>query len=140
MVSKVTVYATKDCPYCSMAKAFLEKHSVPYENMDVDTDPKAAQKMLDMSGQRAGPVITVDGEVIIGFDARRLNELFGEPSSESIFDVLIVGAGPARLTAGCTVRGSFSGPSSSQKTSGVRQPSRGRLKIIWDTRWSPVKI
>ena len=56
--------------------------------------------MLDMSGQRAGPVITVDGEVIIGFDARRLNELFGEPSSESIFDVLIVGAGPAGLTAG----------------------------------------
>ena len=100
MVSKVTVYATNDCPYCIMAKAFLEKHGVPYENVDVATDPKAAQKMLDMSGQRAGPVITVDDEVIIGFDARRLNELFGEPSSESIFDVLIVGAGPAGLTAG----------------------------------------
>ena len=100
MMSKVTVYSTHDCPYCSMAKAFLERHGVPYENVDVDTDPKAAQKMFEISGQRAGPVITVDDEVIIGFDARRLNELFGEPASESIFDVLIVGAGPAGLTAG----------------------------------------
>jgi alkyl hydroperoxide reductase subunit F len=99
MMSKVTVYSTKACPYCSMAKAFLDKHGVPYESIDVGADPKAAQKMIDLSGQRGVPVITVDNEVIIGFDARRLNELFGEPAAGEIFDVLIIGAGPAGLTA-----------------------------------------
>jgi alkyl hydroperoxide reductase subunit F len=99
-MSKVTVYSTKACPYCSMAKAFLEKHGVPYENIDVGSDPKAAQKMIELSGQRGVPVITVDNEVIVGFDSRRLNELFGEPAAGEIFDVMIIGAGPAGLTAG----------------------------------------
>ncbi|MFZ1127887.1 FAD-dependent oxidoreductase [Methanoregula sp.] len=99
-MSKVTVYSTKDCPSCTMATAFLEKHRVPFESIDTSADPKAAQKMIELSGQQGGPVITVDDEVIVGFDARRLNELFGEPAPGQIFDVLIVGAGPAGLTAG----------------------------------------
>jgi alkyl hydroperoxide reductase subunit F len=99
MMSKVTVYSTKACPYCSMAKAFLEKHGVPYESIDVGADPEAARKMIELSGQRGVPVIMVDDEVIVGFDARRLNELFGEPAAGEIYDVLIIGAGPAGLTA-----------------------------------------
>ena len=42
----------------------------------------------------------VDDEVIVGFDTRRLNELFGEDRAADVVDVLIVGAGPAGLTAG----------------------------------------
>ncbi|MFA4877637.1 MAG: FAD-dependent oxidoreductase [Methanoregula sp.] len=99
-MTKVTVYSTKNCPYCRMAKAFLEKYGVPYENIDVGADQNAARKMIDLSGQRGVPVITVDDEVIVGFDAPRLNELFGETVADEIFDVVIVGAGPAGLTAG----------------------------------------
>ena len=43
-MSKVTVYSTKNCPYCRMAKAFLEKQGVVYENIDVGEDAGAAQK------------------------------------------------------------------------------------------------
>jgi alkyl hydroperoxide reductase subunit F len=100
MMRKVTVYSTKNCPYCRMAKAFLNKHNVPYEIIDVGENPDAAKKMIDISGQRGVPVILVDDEVIIGFDSQKLNELFGETVSGEIFDVLIVGAGPAGLTAG----------------------------------------
>jgi len=83
-----------------MAKAFLDKQGVPYTAVDVGADAAAAQKMIDLSGQRGVPVITVDDEVIVGFDSQRLNELFGTPSSNELFDVIIVGAGPAGLTAG----------------------------------------
>ncbi len=38
----------------------------------------AAKKMIELSGQRGVPVITVDDEVIVGFDSQRLNELFGQ--------------------------------------------------------------
>jgi alkyl hydroperoxide reductase subunit F len=100
MMTKVTVYSTQNCPYCRMAKAFLEKHGVPYEILDVGADIGAAQKMIDLSGQRGVPVITVDDEVIVGFDSERLNELFGEPPTGDSYDVVIVGAGPAGLTAG----------------------------------------
>lgn len=83
-----------------MAKAFLDKQEVEYESIDVGEDRDAAKKMTDLSGQRGVPVITVDDEVIVGFDSQRLNELFGHTSSRDIYDVLVVGAGPAGLTAG----------------------------------------
>jgi alkyl hydroperoxide reductase subunit F len=100
MMSQVTVYSTQNCPYCRMAKAFLEKNRVPFESIDVGADQDAARKMIELSGQRGVPVITVDDEVIVGFDARRLNELFGAPEASDIYSVVIVGAGPAGLTAG----------------------------------------
>jgi alkyl hydroperoxide reductase subunit F len=99
IMTKVTVYSTKNCPYCRMAKAFLEKYGVPYESVDVGADENAARKMIELSGQRGVPVITVDNEVIVGFDTPRLNELFGETEATDIYAVLIVGAGPAGLTA-----------------------------------------
>jgi alkyl hydroperoxide reductase subunit F len=83
-----------------MAKAFLDKHGVPYESIDVGSDSIAAEKMIELSGQRGVPVIVVDDEVIVGFDSQRLNALFGEASSEDVNDVVIIGAGPAGLTAG----------------------------------------
>ncbi|MDD5025099.1 MAG: FAD-dependent oxidoreductase [Methanoregula sp.] len=99
-MTTVTVYSTKACPYCRMAKALLEKLGVAYTGVDVGEDAGAARKMIKLSGQRGVPVITVDDEVIVGFDARRLNELFGTSSAGDLFDVLIIGAGPAGLTAG----------------------------------------
>ncbi|HNQ29010.1 MAG: Sulfide dehydrogenase subunit alpha precursor [Methanoregulaceae archaeon PtaB.Bin009] len=97
---RVTVYYTQNCPYCRMLKAFLEKHSVDYMAIDVGTDREQAGKMVELSGQYGVPVTTVDDEVIVGFDAQRLNELFGTAREGDIYDVLIVGAGPAGLTAG----------------------------------------
>jgi alkyl hydroperoxide reductase subunit F len=100
MMRKVTVYSTKNCPYCRMAKAFLDKHGVPYDSIDVGENTDAAKKMIALSGQRGVPVIIVDDEVIIGFDSQKLNDLFGEAISGEVYDVLIIGAGPAGLTAG----------------------------------------
>jgi alkyl hydroperoxide reductase subunit F len=100
MMSKVTVYSTQFCQYCRMAKAFLDKQKIPYESIDVGEDRVAAEKMIELSGQRGVPVILVDDEVIVGFDSQRLNVLFGSASPEDVNDVIIVGAGPAGLTAG----------------------------------------
>ncbi|MDD1708961.1 MAG: FAD-dependent oxidoreductase [Methanoregulaceae archaeon] len=97
---KVTVYSTQNCPYCRMVKAFLERHGVDYLTIDVGTDKEQAKKMIEISGQYGVPVVTVDDEVIVGFDAQRLNELFGEEKGGEVFDVMIIGAGPAGLTAG----------------------------------------
>jgi NADH-dependent peroxiredoxin subunit F len=100
MMSNVTIYSTQACQYCRMAKAFLDKHGVPYENIDVGSDRAAAEKMIALSGQRGVPVIVIDNEVIVGFDSQRLNELFGDATPDEVNDVVIVGAGPAGLTAG----------------------------------------
>ena len=96
----VKVYTTENCPYCRMVQAFLRKHGVEYELVDVGRDREAAREMVAVSGQRGVPVTVSGDEVIVGFDAKRLGELFGTPVTAGVYDTVIVGAGPAGLTAG----------------------------------------
>ncbi len=96
---QVTVYSTQNCPYCRLAKAFLDRYGVEYRSIDVGVDRKAAKEMVEKSGQYGVPVITIDDEVIVGFDSNRLSELFGSGETSSVFDVIIAGAGPAGMTA-----------------------------------------
>ncbi|MBT8508377.1 glutaredoxin [Methanomicrobiaceae archaeon CYW5] len=96
---KVTIYTTANCQYCRLTKAFFQKHGVEYEEIDVGTDTAAAAEMVEKSGQYGVPVTIVDGEVIVGFDAARFNEIFGEGGRRDVYDLLIIGGGPAGLTA-----------------------------------------
>jgi S1-C subfamily serine protease len=43
--------------------------------VDVSKDQAAAQEMVDLTGQMGVPVIVIGGEVIIGFDRQRIQEL-----------------------------------------------------------------
>ena len=96
----VKVYSTSMCQYCRLVKAFLDKKGVAYDVLDVGTDHAAAKEMVELTGQFGVPVTVVGDEVIIGFDTARLNELFGEGRGEGEYDLVIIGAGPAGLTAG----------------------------------------
>ena len=75
---KVRVYSTSTCPYCKMAKSFLDEQGVAYDDLDVAADAAARDEMVKKSGQMGVPVIDVDGEVIIGFDRERLAGLIGK--------------------------------------------------------------
>jgi glutaredoxin-like YruB-family protein len=75
---KVRVYSTTTCPYCKMAKEFLDEKGVSYDDLDVAVDAGARDEMIKKSGQMGVPVIDVDGEVIIGFDRERLTGLLGQ--------------------------------------------------------------
>ncbi|HPZ33276.1 MAG TPA: FAD-dependent oxidoreductase [Methanoculleus sp.] len=95
----VKVYTTESCPYCRMVQAFLRKYGIDYEVVDVGKDREAAREMIRISGQRGVPVTVVGDEVIVGFDAKRLREVFGTAAIDRVYDTVIVGAGPAGLTA-----------------------------------------
>lgn len=71
----VVIYTTPTCGYCHQAKRFLNERGIPFTEHDVSRDRAAAQEMVNLTGQMGVPVITVDGEVIIGFDRPRLERL-----------------------------------------------------------------
>lgn len=85
-MSNVTIYTTPTCPYCKMAKHFFKDNNVEYTEKDVAVDQKAAQEMIDKSGQMGVPVIIVekDGkeEVIAGFAQPKLVEAIGIPTGQ----------------------------------------------------------
>jgi glutaredoxin-like YruB-family protein len=71
----VKVYTTPSCPYCGMAKRYLDSKDVRYESIDVSVDKNAAVEMVNKSGQRGVPVIDFDGTIIVGFDKSRIDSL-----------------------------------------------------------------
>ena len=64
----VKVYSTSICPYCVMAKEFLKKNNIQFENIDVGINREAGKEMIDKSGQMGVPVLDIDGQIIVGFD------------------------------------------------------------------------
>ncbi len=77
MAHAVTVYSTPTCPYCKMAKAFLQENKVDYKDVDVAADDKAAQEMIEKSGQMGVPVIAIDDAIIVGFDKEAMKKALG---------------------------------------------------------------
>ena len=73
-MSKVTVYTSNTCPYCTMAKDYLKDREVAFEEKNVQTDKEARQELMAM-GYTGVPVICVDDQQIVGFDKARLDEL-----------------------------------------------------------------
>jgi len=70
----VKVYSTPSCPYCDMLKDFLKKNNVKFEDIDVSRNIKAAQEMVEKSGQMGVPVTEINGKMIIGFNVTALKE------------------------------------------------------------------
>ncbi len=71
---KVKVYSTPTCPYCHIAKEFLKKKGVDFEDIDVSKDQKAAHEMIHKSGQMGVPQIEIDNKIIVGFDKAALEK------------------------------------------------------------------
>ena len=69
---KVKVYSTTMCPWCNVAKNFLRKHNVEFEDINVQEDQKAAREMIRKSGQMGVPVIDINGTIIVGFNEQAI--------------------------------------------------------------------
>jgi glutaredoxin 3 len=75
---EVKVYSTPTCGYCHMAKKYLAEKGVNFKEYDVSVDVEAAREMVNLTGQMGVPVITVDNEVIVGFNRPMLDELLSK--------------------------------------------------------------
>jgi mycoredoxin len=61
---ELIVYSSSWCPDCREAKRFLEKHKIPYTEINIETTPGAAQEVIRRTGKRAIPQFVIDGEWI----------------------------------------------------------------------------
>ncbi len=75
---KVVIYSTPTCPYCKRAKDYLSRKGIPYIDINVAQDRGKAKEMIDKSGQMGVPVITIDDEIIVGFNQTLLDELLSQ--------------------------------------------------------------
>ena len=57
-----------------MTEEFLSQQGVAFETRDVINDPTAMEELVE-TGVLTTPVTLIDGEVVVGFDRKRLEEL-----------------------------------------------------------------
>ncbi len=71
----VTIYSTPTCVYCKSLKEYLAKNNIQYQEIDVASNEAELEKMVAISGQMGVPVVEIDGNVVIGFDKERIDEI-----------------------------------------------------------------
>lgn len=74
---QVVVYSTPTCSWCTRAMDYLKQAGVEFEEKDVSVDIQAAREMVKVSGQMGVPVVTIDGNVVVGFDKKKIDQLLG---------------------------------------------------------------
>jgi len=76
-MKEVIIYSTPSCVYCSAAKVFFKEKGVAYTEHNVAADPEKRKEMIEKSGQMGVPVITIGGEIVVGFNQPKIKQLLG---------------------------------------------------------------
>ena len=72
----VKIYSTTWCPYCKMAKDFLNEHKIKFEDINIQEKPEKAKEAVQKSKQTGVPVIEINGKIIVGFNLEALKNAF----------------------------------------------------------------
>ena len=83
-MKKVKIYTKSYCPYCVRAKKLLEHKQISFEEISIENDAEAAEKLFAQTGFRTVPQIFIGDICIGGCDdlmalekANKLDELVG---------------------------------------------------------------
>jgi len=95
-----------------MVKQFLSQRGTQYEERDVSRNQAYARELVNNTGQMGVPVTVFDGEIVVGFDRQRLEQLVsGRPKAKRpSFGASIADAGKITAKRGDrTISGAYIG-------------------------------
>ena len=60
---QIILYTGEYCPYCRRVKKELDRLDLGYESVNADADGR--ETVIQLSGQRAIPILTIGDEVLV---------------------------------------------------------------------------
>jgi thioredoxin reductase (NADPH) len=102
---KITIFGADWCADCHRSRDLLDSQGLEYEYKDVDSDSRIMDEMLALvDGKNVIPTIVIGDTILQEPSNQELNErLAMQPTdtdtNDTTHDVIVVGAGPAALTA-----------------------------------------
>ncbi|OAI40018.1 hypothetical protein AYO38_06580 [bacterium SCGC AG-212-C10] len=103
MAEQIKMYGTLWCSDCKRAKKFFGEQRVQYEFIDIDGDAEGMKVVEEVNGgKHIIPVLVFsDGSTLVEPSNAELAAKLGLESKarQSFYDLIIVGSGPAGLTA-----------------------------------------
>lgn len=73
---KVILYTTGDSVYCNMAKNFLMKNRIRFEERRIDLKDKYLEELLKIVPDDGVPTLVVNGKVYRNFNGEELEKIF----------------------------------------------------------------
>jgi glutaredoxin 3 len=67
MATKITVYSTDPCSFCSRAKELLTKRGLSFEEVNLSKDPAGRERLARETGMLSFPQIVVGERLLGGF-------------------------------------------------------------------------
>jgi glutaredoxin 3 len=78
-MAEVELYTTMFCPYCTRARALLERKGVTFTEIDINEEPGRRGEMLRRAGGRTSvPQIFINGKHVGGSDELAALDRAGE--------------------------------------------------------------
>ncbi len=71
----ITLYSTPTCYYCKKYEGLFKENKIDFKKVDVSSDPKLAEEMIQKSGQISVPVLDINGEIIVGWNPRSVGTI-----------------------------------------------------------------
>jgi len=103
VTENLTVYGAPWCPDCRRSKQFLGEMRVPYDWVDIDQNPEAAEFVREKNdGKQIIPTIVFsDGSFLAEPGNNDLAQKLGlkMKAKRTFYDLIIIGGGPAGLTS-----------------------------------------
>ena len=104
---EILIYTMEGCPFCEQAKCLLVRNGLEFKERTAPPGSAAWREMQEKTGGATLPQVLIDGEPAGGYADLVNQEATGELHKKlklahgeaSLYDVVIVGAGPAGLSA-----------------------------------------
>jgi glutaredoxin len=75
----IRMLSSETCSICASARAWFDRHQVPYTECLIERDP-ACRQTFDATGSPGTPVIQIRNQTQIGFDPARIREALEQPT------------------------------------------------------------
>jgi len=68
----IIIYTSFDCPYSVMAKSYLDKKGVAYQEYNLSRNSLIKENLFNHFGEIGTPLIIIGDEAFVGFDREGL--------------------------------------------------------------------
>ena len=68
MKGNIVVFSIVGCPFCIQAKGYLDEHSLPYIDINLDGNQSARQALIEITGKKTVPQIFFNDVHLGGWD------------------------------------------------------------------------